>query len=155
MSDIALTWEATAGACDLSVYSNDLLHEDGIRTAILLSLFTDSRSEDGDTLPSGETDRRGWWGDAFPVADDDRIGSKLWLLARSKQTADILSRAEEYARAALKWLLDDNVAARVDVACEFLTPQRGLGLSVTVIRPNTDPVKFRFNQVWSAEEARI
>lgn len=83
---------------------------------MLLSLFTDRRVP-AEEPPAGEVDRRGWWGDTL-AADGDRIGSRLWLLGRESRRPDIVRRAEEYAREALVWLLDDGVAVRVDVAAE-------------------------------------
>ena len=36
------------------------------------------------------------------AVEGDKVGSRLWLLGRSKRTADTLSRLEEYAREALR-----------------------------------------------------
>lgn len=154
MSDLGLSWSAPDGSADLSIAANDLAGDDGLETAIFLSLFLDRRAEPGDVLPEGEADRRGWWGDAVPVVAGDRVGSRLWLLARSKGTADVLDRAREYALEALAWLTEDRVASSVDVEAEFL-PQGGLGLAVTIRRPNMDPARFRFGRAWAAQEARI
>lgn len=113
--DIALVWSNAAGAADAGIVANDLARDDGLQTAVLLSLFTDRAAEEGDVLPDEETDRRGWWGDEFADDAGDRIGSRLWLLARSKRTDDVLARAEEYARESLQWLIDDKVAERIEV----------------------------------------
>lgn len=152
MSDLALQWNASQLAADVAVVANDLVRDDGLETAVLLSLFLDRRAEDGDELPDGETDRRGWWGDALPVVDGDRIGSRLWMLARAKPTRATLDRAQEYASEALQWLLDDQVAEAVDVAAEY-TPEGWLALLVEVRRPDgTDPAAFRFDGAWRAME---
>ena len=92
MSDIGLFWDRDSA--DFAIEANDLATDDGLETAVSLSLFTDRRAEDGDALPSGDADRRGWWGDDFPAVDGDRMGSRLWLLARSKQTPDVLERVD-------------------------------------------------------------
>ncbi|PZO17624.1 MAG: hypothetical protein DCF26_09350 [Burkholderiales bacterium] len=84
--------------------------------AVLISLFTWRRANADDDLPA-ET-RQGWWGDTFPVEPNDRIGSRLWLLARSKLTEDTARRAREYAEEALQWLVDDGVVARIEVEAE-------------------------------------
>jgi phage gp46-like protein len=152
MSDIALIWNASLGAADAAVSANDLAADDGLETAVLLSLFTDRRAEEGDVLPAGQTDRRGWWGDVYPVANNDRFGSKLWLLARSKQTQETLTLAETYARESLQWLIDDLVSDRVDVAAEWV--RNGvMGLSINIHRPGKDSVRFRFDKTWAAQEA--
>lgn len=150
MSDIALRWDVYAG--DLAIAGGDLATDDGLETAVILSLFTDRRAEDTDQLPDGHTDRRGWWGDVRPVVVDDRIGSRLWLLGREKQMESVLERAREYARQALEWLLIDQVAESIDVVAEFVRAGV-LGLQVDIQRPSSDTVNFRFELVWSAQEA--
>lgn len=153
MSDIGLTWITEEGGADFAVAGNDLVVDDGLETAVFLSLFTDRRAEDGDVLPTGEQDRRGWWGDAFPVVDGDRHGSRLWLLARAKELPDTLTRAEEYAREALAWLTEDRVAERVEVAA--VVESRGvMRLTVTIYRPRVDVVTYRYDYVWTAQAAR-
>lgn len=115
MTDLALVWEAESYAGDLALAGSDLASDDSLRTAVLISLFSDRRAEAGE-LPPGETARRGWWGDS--LTDGDRIGSRLWLLGREKRTQDVVRRAEEYAREAVTWLVDDGAAERVAVAAE-------------------------------------
>lgn len=153
MTDIRLNGNARLGNADLTVVENDLETDDGLETAVYLSLFTNRRAEDGDTLPTGDTDRGGWWGDAFPLSDGDKIGSRLWLLARSKQTANIPEDAKQYATEALQWLLDDGVSDRVDVESGIVA-NGILGLAATIYRPEVDPVTFRYNYNWVAQEAR-
>lgn len=154
MADLALRWDGAAAAADLAVLANDLVLDAGLQTAVLLSLFLDRRAEDGDELPAGETDRRGWWADATPVVAGDRIGSRLWLLAREKETKATLERAQKYAREALKWLIEDRVAERLEVTAEF--PRTGmLGLTVEVFRPRADPVTFRFDHTWDDGDTAV
>ena len=153
MSDIGLTWSATEGAADVALSENDIATDGGLETAVFLSLFTDARAEDSDELPTGETSRRGWWGDAFPTVTGDRWGSRLWLLARSKRTVETLRRAEQYAREALAWLLVDKVASRVDVMAEAVGGDM-LGFSVAVYRPTGDIVQYRYEYNWASQEAR-
>jgi phage gp46-like protein len=153
MSDILLTWDPVHAAADLSIEANDLAREYGLETAVLISLFTDRRADDGDTLPDESTDRRGWWGDAVPVVEGDQIGSRLWLLDRAKQTPSVLRQAEEFALEALQWLVDDKVAARIEATAEIIRP--GVrGLTIFIYRPGrADPARFRYDSVWSAMEA--
>lgn len=157
MSDIALQWDPQALTSDLAIEANDLAQDDGLRTAVVLSLFTDRRAEEGDVLPdNATTDRRGWWADAVAAIEGDKHGSRLWLLSRSKKTPDVLTRAEDYAREALQWLVEDKVAAAVSVAASFLDrPFRGYSLDITITRPQKDPARYRFDRTWDAEGARI
>ena len=151
MSDLRLTWNVFAA--DLAIAANDLATDEGLETAVIVSLFTDRRSADGDALPLGQTDRRGWWGDGYADVAGDQIGSRLWLLGREKQQAVVLARATEYAREALQWLLDDLVADSVDVIAEFTRPGL-LGLQVVITRPQRQPIDFKFAAVWDGQAAR-
>lgn len=151
MTDVALRWQVFGA--DLSVKNNDLETDDGLETAVIVSLFTDRRIEATDIIPDGSDDRRGWWGDSFPAITGDLIGSRLWLLSREKQLPIVLTRAEEYTREALQWLLDDRVSDRVDVTVEFV--QRGfLGILVVVYRPTKDPAQFRYDYNWAGQALR-
>ncbi len=153
LSDIALVFDPITLATDLEIEENDLTQDGGLETALLWSLFSDRRAELTDVLPDGETDRRGWWADAHPVVENDKFGSRLWLLSRSKETPDVLVRTDEYVREATKWLIDDRVLDVIDVAATY--PARGvLDLRVTAHRPNGDSVEFRFHHTWAAQEAQ-
>lgn len=151
VGDFALTWDAALGTADLSLSEDDVLADQGLRTALLLSLFTDRRAEDEDVLPAGD-DRRGWWADELAERAGDRFGSRLWLLERSSRRADIVPRAEELAREALAWMLEDKVAERIDVLAEASGDR--LALLVTVHRPGKDPTTYRFAHAWDGEQAR-
>lgn len=154
MSDIGLFWNSDEQAADFGVKDNDLARDDGLETSVFISLFTDRRAEPGDVLPQGETDRRGWWADDT----DDKIGSRLWLLKRAKETQDTLDRAKEYIKESLQWMIDDLVTNRIDVSTSFVTAFRsGLRVmlfEITIFRPETDAVTYRYNYNWAAQEAR-
>lgn len=149
MSDIGLFWDDQHGCADGRLLENDLAADEGLETAVLLSLFTDRRAEDSDVLPDGQTSRRGWFGDAVPVTAGDLFGSRLWLLDRAKQTETNRVLAETYAREALQWLVEDKVAASVSVVASY--PRKDvLLLAVTITRPGSDPASFRFTRNWDA-----
>ena len=119
--------------------------KNALTRAVLISLFTWRRSAPDDAVDDGE--RFGWWGDSFPTVADDRIGSRLWLLRRVKLTRQTQLDAEFYAREALQWLIDDQVAAAVDVAAERYG-RAGLALVVTVTRADGKTTELRFADVW-------
>ena len=154
MGDLALVWEPTAGSADLAIDAEleDLLEEEGLRTSALLSLFCDRRAEPDDELPDGTSDRRGWWADEFAEVENDLIGSRLWLLDRSKRLGNVPVRCEEFVREALAWFLEDIVASEVEVVAE--TDGDRLAYLVTLHRPDAAPVSFRFAHVWEAEASR-
>lgn len=147
--DAALLPSSEQPSIALGVEDGDLAHENGLTSSVLVSLFTDRLSEADDFIPDGTDDRRGWWGDLVPVGDleDDQIGSRLWLLAREKQTTETRLRAEEYARESLEWMIEDGVAASVDVEAEWV--RRGLlALGITIHQPDSDDTRFRFAVTW-------
>lgn len=149
--DLALNWVEDEFHFDLNMKNQDLEADDGVRTAVVISLFTDARIMT-EEKPDEKSSLRGWWGDMFPDVERDKIGSRLWLLSRSKQTTETLNRAKEYCLEALKWLTDDGVAESVTVETEFVS--RGvLGIKVGVKRPkSTVALSYAFN--WTFEELR-
>ena len=148
MSDIALIWNPDAFGADIAMAGPDLATDDGLKTAIIISLFTDARANADDPLPQAGADRRGWWGDVAPLVEGDHIGSRLWLLSREKQLSSVLGRAEEYAKEALAWLLADGVAAEISVTAEVVR-DGVLGLGVIIVRPD-GPARQRYDFVWEA-----
>lgn len=115
--------------------------------AVVISLFTWRRANPDDDLP-GDL-RMGWWGDSFPSVPNDRIGSRLWLLSRAKLTGETVIRAKEYAEEALAWLVDDGVAARVDVEAARIDTFT-LGLACRFFKSDgTLLADVRFTDVWS------
>ncbi len=115
--------------------------------AVVVSLFTWRRANPDDTLPADQ--RMGWWGDTFAPIDNDRIGSRLWLLSRAKLLPETVNQAREYALEALQWLIDDGVASRIEVQAERQGPQT-LALGVRIYKSDgTVPTDVRFTDVWS------
>lgn len=150
MTDVATVWNSSTMAGDWILAAPALLADDGLRTAIAISLFTDRRADDGDTLPwPGDPDRRGWWGDLpLDSAAVDPIGSRLWLLSREKSTEATRRRAEMYIREALQWLITDRIAEAIDIATEWQGDLNGiLAIAVTVLRGSGSR---RFDFTWGA-----
>lgn len=143
MADISTRWAGLDG--DWLLSGADLASDWGLETSVVISLFTDGLAELDET-PRG-AQRRGWWGDAFASIPGDRIGSKLWLLAREKQLPATLARAEAYVSAALQWLVDDGVAGAVTVRAEWIR-QGTLGVAVEVQRRARAVDQYRFELFW-------
>lgn len=146
MTDIALQWLGSHG--DVAMGLTDLVTDDGLETAVLLSLCLDRRAEDDDGVALDE-DPRGWWGDSYADVSGDQIGSRLWLLRREKQLPSVASRVQDYASEALAWLVDDGVASSVDVQASWTAPGQ-LTLAVQINRPNQPPFIRQYQNVWSA-----
>ncbi len=151
--DIALTQDnAGAFALSLNTQGTDLATDDGLTTAMILSVFTDRRAHTDDRLPGGASDdRRGSWHDnVLPVAGDQE-GSRLWLLAREKRTTDVLDRARAYVEEALVWLIEDGIADRVVASADW-HPQRTdwLVLRVSIDRATGGRYESTFNATLQA-----
>lgn len=146
MTDIAIRWMNDHG--DVVVAGADLLADDGLETAVLLSIALDRRADDDDGL-ADDADPKGWWGDSYADTPGDRIGSKLWLLKREKQLPSVALKVQEYAEQALQWLIDDGVASGVVCDAEWIADYT-LGLTVTISRPNKKPFIRKYQYVWSA-----
>jgi len=147
MTDIALAWDNDRWRADIGVAAGDLARDDGLRTAVIISLFTDAPARDDDPLPAPD-DRRGWWGDAIAETPGDVTGSRLWLLRREKKLASVLVRARDYALEALQWMIATGIAAAIEV--DASAPRDGvLALSVTIIRPS-GPGRQTYDFLWEA-----
>lgn len=118
--DIKINWNTSLMYGDINAKGGDLEIDNGLTTAVIISLFTDRKANEDDPLPdSNNLNKRGWWGDkVFEYAEDDRIGSRLWLLEREKTAIDVISKAKIYTEEALQWLIDDEIASNIDVTVE-------------------------------------
>lgn len=152
MADAAMVMTAFGGDLVLSGY--DLERDDGLETAVIISLFTDRRATP-EQIPTDypQDDLRGYWGDIAQALASDQTGSLLWLLAREKQLPQTLSRAQQYCREALAWMIEDKVATRIEVAASFHA--RGVMLLVIdIYRPSGTSVRYRYNYEWSAQAGK-
>lgn len=147
MSDVALIWGADGG--DLAYEEGDLVLESGLLSSALVSLFSDRRARKDDQLPGDSADLRGWWADVFSEVAGDQIGSRLWLLAREKQLSEVLHRAQDYAQEAMRWMLEDGVAAKVEAVAT--APRRGLlRLSIEIYRHDGSVESGLYDSLWES-----
>ena len=140
MTDIALHPQAL----DLAISAGDLVPDDSLRTAVIISLFTDREAPE---LSEGE--RRGWWGDVLAVTGGDRIGSRLWTLRREMLTERTATRVREAVIECLGWMIEDGVARNVTVTTELQKPQT-IACRIVIERPNGQRELVRFALPWSA-----
>lgn len=119
--------------------------DDSLTTDVTISLFTDRRALDSDTLPDGSDDRRGWWGDSYR---DRPIGSRLWLLSREKATPDTLERARGYAEEALEWLKTAGRVSAINVRAEQLH-QGWLYLYIALTLPDGSVIPYEFKAAFN------
>lgn len=157
MSDISLiiTSGLSVGgpSFDALIQNGDLATDDGLQTAIILSLCLDRRAADDDELPDpDDTDRRGWWGD-LPLEEGDEpdpIGSRLWLLERAKDTPETAVQAKHYIAEALQWMIDDGVARAITIETQWKSLGfLAIGLSITKA-DSSGSADSRYDLIWKA-----
>ena len=113
--------------------------DNGLISAVELSLFTHRRAPEGTPLPGAADDTRGWWGDRFWRADFERpdyqIGSLIWLLYRDKITQQTMQRLKDYAEDAVAWMVQDGIIER---ATAVVTRESNdlLSFTLSVKRPD-------------------
>ena len=142
MTDVAISWDGDICEGDLSIEGFDLARETGLKSAVLISVFTDARAS-VDELPDGDTDRRGWWGDLVEN-DSDETGSLLWVLEREKETPEVAAKAELFVQRCLAWMVEDGVATAVSVIAAWVA--RGhLEISTQIPLPDGSTFEMQFS----------
>ncbi|HZR34767.1 MAG TPA: phage GP46 family protein [Nevskia sp.] len=144
MTDTATIWDVQNGRGDWVLVGRKLQDGNDLDTAVIISLFTDRTAAPDDVIPDGSSNPRGWWGDTDP---QHPIGSRLWLLDRSVQTQEVLARANDCCAEALQWLIDDGVAASIDVNA-FFPAREMLGVEITINRTDGTVVPMKFQWSW-------
>jgi phage gp46-like protein len=163
MGDIRLVQQSvfpfqTEVSSDWSLLDNGALDEtQALATAAIVALGTDHLADEGDLLPDPDsTDRRGWWGDmdADLIWGAWPIGSRLWLLRRSKiapseaQEGSTLVRVKFYIQEALQPLLDLKIASAMEVVVARMDKQRVDAL-VRLFRGPKVEIELRYQVLWS------
>ena len=150
--DVQLILDCDDQTCtDVGMACGDLAQGNDLTTAVMLSLFTDGRADEDDVLPDGN-DPRGFWADAL---DGTRMGSKLWLLERARNLPETFRLAEEYATAALQWLVADGVASKVTAtaaAARGVDCNNVLALQIDIYKPDKKVLAFKFRYAWDLQQ---
>ncbi len=137
--DLALVYNPDIAAFDVAVQAHDLVGDDTLASAVLVSLLCDRQAQPYE-VPAGQ-DPRGWWADAYGL-QWHATGSRLWLLEREKQLPGVLLRCKQYVEECLAWCLDDGLATAVNVA--VFTPRVGWLVAVVGFMLNGVARNFRF-----------
>jgi phage gp46-like protein len=139
---LKLEFDFDHGEFDLVLGPYGLEHDPGLTTPVIISIFTDARALDGDEIPDGSGDPRGWWGDTYPDVEGHQLGSRLWLLERATSVASTFRFARDRGRDALRWLVEDGIAVSVD--CQAERGDTGFLVIVpSVTRPDEDVQRWR------------
>jgi phage gp46-like protein len=127
---------------DIALGESDVLLDESILSAVLVSLFCDANADD---LLPGE--RRGYW------ADEDAqrpVGSLLWVLDRAKATQETRARARDAAEDSLRWMIDEGIAEQITVDATYERPDF-LRLDILITRGTSR----RHQSLWDAFEETV
>lgn len=149
MTDNGLGVDMALNSFDLSVDPNtgDFTLVNGFETALVMSLFCERRADISE-VPTAEL-RRGWWGNEVDP-EGFEMGSKLWLLDQARRTQETLNKAQDYAREALQWLVDDDHLISFDVSARFTS--NNMVLDVVLKRSNS-ATESRSFELWENTDA--
>ena len=161
MPDIRLVQSTLFPNYDVTVdwllLSNGTLDDtQALATAVIVALGTDALAAPSDILPiPGSTDRRGWWGDldAEELWGGWPIGSKLWLLTRSKITGSkarqgsTIAAVENYITAAIQPFITNGIASAMSVKAWQPRPQQ-INAMVRVYRGPKSAIELQFEILW-------
>ena len=130
--------------------------------AVLVALNTDRLALPDDQLPNSRDDnRRGWWGDldAQTIWNGWPIGTRLWLLTRSKIITDqgaaeapTLQLAQGYISEALQPFVDANICSSFDIALSILSGPSGnygIGGTITLYRGPKSAIALEYEDLWT------
>lgn len=143
--DIALVFRQGSPFADIELDGTDLKINEDLSSSVGLSLFSD-RLADKNEVPPG-SDRKGFWGDTYSEVVGSLLGSKLWLLWRSKATQENANLAKEYCYEALQWLIEDKIADLVTVETEIQNLYT-LAIDIKIFKPD-ETLNYKYSYVWS------
>jgi phage gp46-like protein len=143
--------------CDWSLREDGTLDDTkALATAVVVALGTNGLAASSDILPDPDSsDRQGWWGDleAEEIWNAWPVGSKLWLLARSKITPSdaaqggTLIAIETYIRDSIQPLVDRQICSDFDVWVTRVDKQR-IDALVRIYRGPLMEVELRYQILW-------
>jgi len=133
MTAIKMVWDSANLRGDLDRDGANIQTDDGLDTAVLISLFTNARAEASDVKAGSSLG--GWWGDDYGFTDGDREGSRLWALF---QTGKIDERLRKKAYAlideALAWMIQDGIVDRIEKEIDEISPGM-IAVRIGLFRP--------------------
>ena len=143
MASIHLELDDAGSGADFVLEDGSFRIDRGLRTLVLVSLFSDARRRDVDPPPDDEDeDPRGAWFDT-PAR---RFGSRLYQFERAKATQETREDAREAVEEALRWMVDEGIVEFVIVVVTYPEPERML-ITIELVRGTA----VRWPDLWEAE----
>lgn len=132
------------GPADIQVTEYTLHRDPTFENSILISLGTDAKAEEGDILPQGEENKNGWFGS---ILLGFNLGSKDWLLSRSKISEETIALKKQYTLQALSWMVGDQIAENIEV--QVVRNGKGrLDTKCLIVRQKKPNVYFKYTDNW-------
>ena len=132
-----------SGQFDFEIEEGDIKSEAGMNTSVLMSLFSNLEV-------SGEG---GYWGDFLSEITDDRLGSRIWQLARRGNTTNNRRELTGAIEEALGWMIEDSVVGRVSASIGQLTTS-SVELIINIYN-FADERLTAFNFLWDVHRGRV
>lgn len=93
--------------------TGDLIETKELLNQLIISLFTQKQATPEELKLYGFDENKGWWADALNASN---IGSKFWLLSRSKNTKTLSQKIESFTRDALEWMIAEKLILSIEVS---------------------------------------
>ncbi len=129
----------------LRIFGHNPVIDESLRSAVMVSLFTDRRLMPTDPRPANMDEELdgyagGYWGDDYPSDLEPSIqarphGSLLWVLKRAKQIEETRELAEIYCKQALQWLIETQRATLINIEAWWHKPEM-LAISLRLSLPD-------------------
>lgn len=143
---------------DWNILSDGTLDDtQALATAIIVALGTDALADPSDLLPDPDsTDRRGWWGNymAQEIWGGWDIGSRLWLLQRSKITGPgaregaTTALVAQYIREAIQPFIERRVGSSFEVEATRVSDER-IDALIRIYRGPLVDIELRYAILWT------
>lgn len=128
----------------LNETNTDLETTADLSSAVFFSLFVKGRAKDGD-VAEGES-KGGWWGNS---EIENVFTSRLWVLFQNKIDRTTVGKVEEYAKAALAWMIEAEVVDTIEVSASRPKANR-IDWKVTLFKDRTKLKNYKFLANWEA-----
>jgi phage gp46-like protein len=127
---------------DWNYKKGDIEVVNGLETACLVSLFTDSRLQP--SVVYTPIKRGGWIGNIRTAKEPRQLGSTLWSLEHAKVTTYFLTLRKEACNRAFDWMLKDGITTSIYATSNY----DNSSISDTINIVSKDGSKYEAVYLW-------
>lgn len=146
MTDIKLNHITTEGGdnyYDISFTDGDFTLENGLNTAIQMSIFCEQRLEDSEVTPLL---RGGWVGNVLQPIEGYQQGSLIWTKYQSNMNPELKSVIEGYLNDCFLWMLEDAIVKNIEAEVNLLANYK-IQAKITLTQ-NDDTQTATYYDLW-------